>query len=251
MSTYQLINQIEILNPIPWIKGMVVNTMSDVIEDATNFEGKLFYVKNKANKFWYLDANHTPRKITDLVFQTVNNIDSLKALEIRTDTMVCIVKCFDLNEHSSVITNNKLVQFNSIDLSDVAWHDLNNWVIIGGNVSDSNEIATLLEVIAGVDNVKIVTPYTLNARGEVKNFTGPITWNFLNPEYEYLIQMNFENIDYGFPQVLVFTGTIENPELAQCKISIETINANTSLIRIIANNNPTAWFTIDIFSKPK
>lgn len=68
MSKFPLLNSILALHNKPWIEGMVVDELSDIIADPTRFEGRLVYVKNKIPHVYVVGADLVPKLVNEEAF---------------------------------------------------------------------------------------------------------------------------------------------------------------------------------------
>lgn len=131
-GTFQLSKQIEIINPIPWLKGMVVDTLTEITSDLTKFEGRLVYVKGETQKYWFVNANGSLNKLSDLTLKTVINITALKNIPIllREQYCIVIVNCFDINDENSIINKTVILQYKPATIVDASWFEMSNWIIL-------------------------------------------------------------------------------------------------------------------------
>lgn len=146
--SFQLGQQIEFLNAIPWIKGMVVNSTAEISADVTRFEGRIVYVKLETDKYWFVDSSGVPRKLRDLFLQHVDNIKELKEIPftLRQPTKLVIVHHYDVNDEESDSASPQLMLYagGSI-LTNTAWENTNNWIEIGANTG-SGTVETTVSV---------------------------------------------------------------------------------------------------------
>lgn len=166
MATYQLGKQIEILNNIPWIKGMVVNEIIELTEDATKFEGRLVYVRNAPEKYYFVDAAGNAIPVSQLIIQTVDNIEALKNSIIRKQGALLIVRNYDEANESIPVSadpNTKLLQYKNESILDADWQNLSNWLNLSGGSSDS----------AGFSNEILVDPNIESSQLAIKLFKTP------------------------------------------------------------------------------